>query len=74
MKRSCVPIARALRREMRRNALRPRVRIGVRRDAGSLRAHAWLELGDLVLGEPGTTVTDYAVFERTLAQRQESRP
>ena len=45
---------------------RPEVRIGVRRDGGSLRAHAWVEIEGLPVGEAPDITTQFQPFPRAL--------
>jgi hypothetical protein len=41
-----------------------RIRIGVRRDAGSFTAHAWVELGHRILGDTVANTLSYAPLTR----------
>jgi hypothetical protein len=36
-----------------------RIRIGVRREEGSFKAHAWVELGNLILGDTARNTLEY---------------
>ncbi|MEO8198815.1 MAG: lasso peptide biosynthesis B2 protein [Thermoanaerobaculia bacterium] len=49
---TCLPRALALQRMLRRRGYSAVVRIGVRKVAGGVSAHAWVEVGGCALGEP----------------------
>lgn len=49
---TCLPRALALQRMLARRGIAAALRIGVRKEAGTLAAHAWVEVGGLALGEP----------------------
>lgn len=49
----CLQRSVALHEMLRRQGLAPELRIGVRREGGTLQAHAWLLFEGLPLGEPG---------------------
>lgn len=63
---TCLPRALALRRLLAGRGLAAELRIGVRRDADGLAAHAWLEHDGRVIGEPAEVP---AAFARLLAPR-----
>lgn len=49
---TCLVRAAAIQRLLRRDGIGAgSIRVGVRRDAGRFAAHAWVEIGDLVLGD-----------------------
>lgn len=48
----CLPRSIALRRMLAGHGVAARVRIGVRREAGVLAAHAWVEVAGRAIGEP----------------------
>lgn len=49
---TCLPRSLALQALLRRHGIEADLRIGVRREAGELRAHAWIEQAGSPLGEP----------------------
>ena len=49
---TCLPRSLALRALLRRHGIEADLLIGVRREAGSLRAHAWIEDAGRPVGEP----------------------
>ncbi|MEA2563806.1 MAG: hypothetical protein QOH06_5310 [Acidobacteriota bacterium] len=49
---TCLPRALALQALLRRNGIPAELRIGVRREAGDLQAHAWIEAAGSPVGEP----------------------
>jgi len=49
---TCLPRSLALQALLRRQGIEADLRIGVRREAGELRAHAWIEQAGSPLGEP----------------------
>lgn len=49
---TCLPRALALQALLRRNGIQAELRIGVRREAGDLQAHAWIEAAGSPVGEP----------------------
>jgi hypothetical protein len=49
---TCLPRALALQRMLARRGIDGRLRLGVRRVAGELSAHAWIEVAGAPLGEP----------------------
>lgn len=48
---------------LRRRGIPADLRIGVRKDAASFEAHAWVESGGTVLSESGDEHTNYVPFE-----------
>lgn len=50
---TCLPRSLALQALLRRHGIETDLRIGVRREAGELRAHAWVEQAGSPVGEPG---------------------
>lgn len=49
---ACLPRSLALQALLRRHGIETDLRIGVRREAGGLRAHAWIEQAGSPVGEP----------------------
>lgn len=49
---TCLPRSLALQALLRRHGISADLRIGVRREAGELRAHAWIEQAGRPVGEP----------------------
>lgn len=49
---TCLPRSLALQALLRRHGIEADLRIGVRREAGELRAHAWIEQAGRPIGEP----------------------
>lgn len=49
---NCLPRSLALQALLRRHGIEADLRIGVRREAGELRAHAWIEQAGRPVGEP----------------------
>ncbi len=60
---TCLRRALALRGMLARRGLQAELRIGVRKTADGLHAHAWLELGGVPLGEPEVIHERFAVLE-----------
>ena len=61
----CLPKSLLLWWLLRRRGMQPALRVGVRRDASGVRAHAWVELHGLVLSDhAGQIAGDYTAFER----------
>jgi hypothetical protein len=58
----CLPRALVAQLLLRRRGLDPVLRFGVRKDAGRLDAHAWLELDGAPLLESHETLRDYTPF------------
>lgn len=59
---TCLARACALHWMLRRRGIAAAVRLGVRTDAGALRAHAWVEYQDVALDDP-RTVEHYATLK-----------
>lgn len=61
---------------MRRRGLPAQLRIGVRKDDGTLRAHAWVEIRGLVLNDNAEIYRGYTAFARAieLASQTHSKP
>lgn len=49
---TCLPRALALQRMLARRGITAALRIGVRKEAGTFAAHAWIEVGGQAIGEP----------------------
>lgn len=47
-----------------RRGLAPELRVGVARENAGLDAHAWVELGGVVMNDDADVATRYAVFDR----------
>ncbi len=62
-KMACLPQALALRWLLAREGMPAMVVIGVRKDAGALEAHAWVELDGLALGEPADVRERFQVMQ-----------
>jgi aryl-alcohol dehydrogenase-like predicted oxidoreductase len=60
---ACLPQALALRWLLAREGMPAMVVIGVRKDAGALEAHAWVELDGLALGEPADVRERFQVMQ-----------
>ena len=59
----CLPTALAAQWMLRRRGVPSRLRLGVRRDASALAAHAWLEInGEVVFGASNTVYTPVARY------------
>lgn len=61
---TCLPRALALQALLRRNGIQGELRIGVRREAGALQAHAWIEDAGSPLGEPAEPRPRYLPLAR----------
>jgi hypothetical protein len=66
---TCLPRALALQALLRRNGIQADLRIGVRREAGSLQAHAWVENDGSPLGEPGEPSPSYLPLDQVRSAR-----
>jgi hypothetical protein len=66
---TCLPRALALHALLRRNGIQADLRIGVRREAGSLQAHAWVEHAGAPVGEPGEPSPSYVPLEQVRSTR-----
>jgi transglutaminase superfamily protein len=66
---TCLERAVALDRLLRRHGIeRARIRVGVRLDQGQFLAHAWVELGDLILADaPGRVQAFQSIAEARVA-------
>jgi hypothetical protein len=63
---TCLPRSLTLWWLLRRRGIDGDLRIGVRKGAGRLEAHAWVELGGLVLNDGGDVRERYAPFDRAI--------
>ncbi len=61
---TCLPRSLTLWWLLRRRGIDSYLRIGVRKEAGRLEAHAWVELGGLVLNDDSDVRNRFAVFDR----------
>ncbi len=66
---TCLPRALALQALLRRNGIQAELRIGVRREAGSLQAHAWVEHAGSPVGEPAEPSPSYLPLEQNRSAR-----
>jgi hypothetical protein len=71
---SCLSRSVALARVLGRRGAPAAVRIGVRTVSGRLEAHAWVVLNGRVINDDEAAVTQYAVFDRPLADLASARP
>lgn len=62
-KMACLPQALALRWLLAREGMLSVVIIGVRKQAGALEAHAWVELDGVALGEPADVRERFGVMQ-----------
>lgn len=60
---NCLPRSLVLCWLLRRRGLPARLRIGVRRGPDNLIAHAWVDVGGHLVGEPSSTPIDYTAYE-----------
>jgi len=60
---TCLPRALTLWRLLRHQGLRAELRIGVRKEAGLLDAHAWVEYDGLPLDDASDVAERYAAFD-----------
>ena len=60
----CLPRSLLTSTLLAREGIETVVRIGVRRDGGILKAHAWVEHLGLPLGDPGDVTAKFAPFDR----------
>lgn len=59
---------------LQRRGIAAKLRIGGRKENGQFEAHAWIELGDVVLDDPASDRSDFARFEsRTGAMETQVR-
>jgi hypothetical protein len=64
---SCLPTALTLKWLLRRQGIDADLRLGVRKVAGCLEAHAWLEREGRPLPDTGETGEPFAAFEKAIA-------
>lgn len=69
---TCLPRAVALRELLARRGVGCRLRIGVRKDAGRLAAHAWVEVAGVPLGEPEAIEARFAPLLESAAPPAEA--
>jgi len=60
---TCLPRALTLWRLLRSQGINAELRIGVRKEAGRLDAHAWVEYGGLPLNDASDVAERYAAFD-----------
>jgi hypothetical protein len=63
----CLPRALVVQTILAREGIDTAVRIGVRRDGGTLKAHAWVEHERLPVAEPEGVVAGFAAFDHDFA-------
>ena len=63
---TCLPRSLALWLLLRRRGIDGDLRIGVRKEAGRLQAHAWVEWRGVVLNDGGDVRTRFAAFDRAV--------
>jgi hypothetical protein len=59
---TCLPRSLALQRMLARRGIAARVAIGVRKQGGSVAAHAWVEVGGEAVGEPEAIAERFLPF------------
>lgn len=60
MAKTCLRRSLTLSRELRRLGVTGTVHVGVRRPSGTVEAHAWVQVGDVVVNDDPTDVATYA--------------
>lgn len=65
---SCLPRALVTSWLLRREGIESALRIGVARDGGPFRAHAWVEVGGRPIGEDATSPERFAAFDADLGR------
>jgi hypothetical protein len=69
---TCLPRSLALWCLLRRCGIDSNLRIGVRKEAGDIQAHAWVEYRGTVLNDGATVSERYAAFDRAILPTGES--
>jgi hypothetical protein len=67
---TCLPRSLTLWWLLRRRGIDSYLRIGVRKAAGRIEAHAWVELRGLVLNDQGDVSQRFAPFDRPIAPQE----
>jgi hypothetical protein len=70
----CLQRSLVLHRWLHRESIPSELRIGVRKDNGELKAHAWVELGGQVVNDRLPAVRAFSPLDRTPLERQASAP
>jgi Transglutaminase-like superfamily len=63
---SCLEKSLVLWWQLGRRGIAAEMRIGARKEAGRFEAHAWVELGNVVLNDSGDTHMHFATFDGTI--------
>ncbi len=63
---SCLERSLVLWWQLGRRGIAAEMRIGARKEAGRFEAHAWVELGNVVLDDAGETHTHFAPFDGSI--------
>jgi hypothetical protein len=63
---SCLEKSLVLWWQLGRRGIAAELRIGARKEAGRFEAHAWVEMGDVVLDDSGETHMHYAPFDGSI--------
>lgn len=71
---SCLEQSLVLWWQLRRRGIAAEMRIGARKQAGRLEAHAWIELGNVVLDDFGEAHVHFATFDGSVLSQETSRP
>jgi hypothetical protein len=62
-KPTCLPKALALKRMLERRRFSPALRIGARKESGTLLGHAWIEIDDVPFNDAADVAVRYPPFE-----------
>jgi Transglutaminase-like superfamily len=63
---SCLEKSLVLWWQLSRRGIAAEMRIGARKEAGRFEAHAWVELGDVILNDSGETHMHFAPFDGSI--------
>jgi hypothetical protein len=63
---TCLEKSLVLWRQLGRRGIAAELRIGARKEAGRFEAHAWVEIGNVVLNDSGETHMHYAPFDGSI--------
>jgi hypothetical protein len=69
---SCLEQSLVLWWQLRRSGIAAEMRIGVRKQAGRFEAHAWVELGNVILNDFGEAHVHFAPFDGSILSQETS--
>jgi hypothetical protein len=71
---SCLEQSLVLWRQLMRRGIAAEIRIGARKEAGRFEAHAWVELGNVILNDFGEAHIHFAPFEGSILSQETLTP